>query len=379
VAPATEQAICSTHNRDDQLIYLYFILFYNIVPPMRTEEFLEPYNRTSTGEHYSIQNPMIDDSRVWSFRMGELLYDRLASPDDFNQAAGVKTLESYIAWLESDFNRIAPIINQDVSEEGLVMSNEINFHRLSMNMSELWGALILPDYLSSKQRFLTATNFAQDNLALSVLRFYTARERTAAASSKYSYFSEENARYRQSREGIANEFDAALVLIELMRLHPELLVVPAPAQFENHTKKYNADFIVLSKEGKTVGVQVKGQVSSEVIAQYDKKRIVLVDGRTDLGNEVYRRTAREKQPQLVSWAGILCTQRAAQFKTHGPGTTKFLTSGSTSHARVMRVIGQSRAMTKGMQPFMKQALNAVGDRVMSKLDEQEEPTALESA
>lgn len=124
-------------------------------------------------------------------------------------------------------------------------------------------------------------------------------------------------------EGVINEIETAIVLLEVQKRHPGLVVVPAPAQFEQAIYRgvnYNADFLAINPlADQVVGVQTKNNVSRDDQQEYDQNRIALVDGRIDLGNErLSRTTPGRSNVRMMLWPGLISMHLLKELPTHGP-------------------------------------------------------------
>ncbi|MGO1506720.1 MAG: hypothetical protein ACTHW5_01595 [Microbacterium sp.] len=102
-------------------------------------------------------------------------------------------------------------------------------------------------------------------------------------------------RARTLNTGVLSEIDAYIALLDLRRQRANVIVLPSPSQFEQLSEPANADFTVFDKSLWQVrGVQVKAQVGSDRVTQYDRGRVTLLDGARDLQNTRAMRTSPVK-------------------------------------------------------------------------------------
>lgn len=336
---------------------------------MNAIEYVQAYNRNEVNNWtpHGLDVQELDQSREWSKKFGQLLFDRLAQPnasmDETTAWAGVS---DYLKWMRSGYPTLTNALEQDLSQDALQLYNEANFHTLNGAMANMWRWIIHPAAWPDPTIKKTLTSMAQYNVAMNCLSFYCIREKAAGEKQRFRYFDEEMAPARRVFEGKAAEMDAAIVLMEVTKRHPELTVVPAPAQFEHQRKRYNADFIVYG-QGQAVGVQVKTRVTNDDVRAYDPKRILLIDSNLDLGSALVKRTNKNHyNPHIVSWAGLVCAQYMHAIPTTGPYAQQLQRMGLDART-VVRWKMESRQLTRGIEPNLAVAQQRIGTRIMSHL------------
>jgi hypothetical protein len=298
---------------------------------MQFSEFLTPYDREMKSAHLepTPDTPaIVYDSRVWAERFGHILHDYLAgkepSPEDIEPMVSMGS-GSYAIWYDK---RLAPFrkeLEDNDDEDSLQLDRELNFHTLNIAMLPAW-VHIFADVGEAPENLRRASiTAAQDILAYSALDHYVRRHRLASPKEHYDYYSPENIDKRNSAEGKACEYDTGIVLLELMRRNRELVVVAAPPQFEKHArrsadgKSNNVDFVAILRGRSAVGIQVKTNVNDNTRKAYDPERVVLVDGREDLGNiRFVRASHKETAARQVNWGGLISTQRITKINNRGP-------------------------------------------------------------
>ena len=316
--------------------------------------------------HWSngLPNEDMYPARDWSHRFGQILHDHLNAPNTPIDTAE-SALEGYAEWVNIDFPKLQErlMIQGESQEIRAKAQNELNFHNLNRTMADMWNPVVSGGWkeISTTERE-SIINELQDLLALTALHFYARREKASIA-----YFDQSTALSRASFEGVVNEYDAAVVLLEVVKKRPDLTVVPAPLQFEHGDKSLNADFVVISQEGKAVGVQVKSSVKNGDVVNYDPKRIVLVDGRIDFGNELARRTnPRQSDREIVTWAGLICMSRVAySIKPYGPRSKELQQSLTGTHLAGMKM--RAKSLLGGVRPNFHEATHVVSERVLRHL------------
>lgn len=340
---------------------------------MISSEFVAPYDR-SVPEHELFHGPLKDDpamitSRYWANAYGEVLHDYLTTgqPVDISNHRG-----AYLGFLFENL----PYLHEKVREIEDPKSynwtaSELSFHMMNGPFFRMWGPLIDNGKWFSERgnTRLDAIHVTQDFVALAGIQAYILREKSGTGKRHdYSYFSTENRDAKARFEGVGNELDAGLVLLEAIKPHDDLTVVPAPYQFERQSTQpqYNADFIVASSNGNAIGVQVKSSVMDETkVAHYDKERIVIIDASADLGNYRIMRTQQESTKlKRVGWATLLSAQYALKIKTHGPKTGHFESQDLRS---VHALKYEARGMIDSTHSQFASATKIVRDKVLSRL------------
>ena len=335
---------------------------------MKNAEFLESYSRTQPKdcELPSDLETLMAPAREWSGRLGELLYDRLDTGPD--EATAAPCLEQYSSWYQKAFFAINTAIVQDTRPESLRCTTELNFHRMSGVMLAQWMMALTPDLADGVVSRQQSIRLSQYLLAELGLFFYDYRENESSASANYSYFDKSRRDVRLVQEALVTEYDAAQVLLNVAQRHSGMSVVPAPAQFEHATAKCNADFIVLNDLDKAVGVQVKTFVTSADRDRYDPDRIVLVDGKSDFGNQMYRRTSSNKGGgSIVGWAGVISSHQVLATKDARRQIRELRQFGITPE-RVLHYRNLARRQVGTVKSTVKSATDIVEKRVIRSLD-----------
>ncbi|MDB5185308.1 MAG: hypothetical protein JWN38_1116 [Candidatus Saccharibacteria bacterium] len=337
---------------------------------MIAAEFVEPYRREIPDAelHRDPWAEQMHEAREVAHSFGVLLHDKLSGNYEPN-TADLERLRLYPRW---GMHAIANLEDAfiDSGEPWMKENNELNFQRLTLHFTNMWKHFLRgtrPTKLEIKR--------AQDSLALHGMMGYKIKSDNASAANGYAYFEEENNEYRASSEGIIGEHDAAVVLLEVAKRVPGMIVLPAPDQFEHDRPRYakgtspngekftgpnrNTDFIVMLGE-QVVGAQVKSYIDGERPNNYDKHRIILIDGSHDLGNQRAMRT-RRSYLKTVSWSGMICAERML--------TTPFSAAGKLGippHSLIVTK-GIARTMMKDVNPHLQKATDRVQDRLLAKL------------
>jgi hypothetical protein len=278
-------------------------------------EFVSGYTGVLPPEeiHRGSHSAPIHDAQDWSHDFGRLAHGYLSqeplSPSE------LKNFEHYDNWHHdrSGNSRNRAFTNEAVTDRYRAF-REVNFHYLNAPMLGMWRPLTGETWRSPQQRD-EMIRYARDNVAREGLLCYTLRDAYAKQmGGTDALFDDKGLELHNSLNGAMQEFDAAIVLLGVVRKHSNWTVVPAPLQFErSKAAERNADFLVIDTEAKqTIGVQIKSSVNQKVRQRYDPDRIVLVDGNVDFDNVKAVRTDRFRSDQkVVSWAGILSAYHAS--------------------------------------------------------------------
>lgn len=339
---------------------------------MLASSFADAYPRTlSNSQIYDAQYGVdLSDSRQWSARFGDIAFNALEGnplPNTMN------IIDSYCDWFETDFGNLASSL-QDIDEKNAnKVANEITFHNLNFNMAMFWNVVSHGNAIwknpSARRTFISNV---QDNVALSGVRYYAVRDKILKGKDGVDYYSKTRADERGSLEGQAAEFDAAVVLLEAMRRSNDLVVVPAPIQFEKFSKRSisgksaNSDFLVMRGQN-VAGIQVKSRIiSRQNIEKYDESRVVMLDASHDMGNVRAVRTEKlSSNKRLVTWGGLICAQRVLDIKTVDKREWPLMLSTQD----VLRTKFAARSMVGNSKSYLSTATQHVSCRIEHALSE----------
>lgn len=367
---------------------------------MQAHEFAQGYHPSLSDNTFMLTQPTegvdLMSSRLWSNKFGEWLHGALNGEPidgrDFSQTA-----DSYRDWIQGNFMDLQEYIDADLTnsiegpadetpdqqiaretlnEAACQAANEVNFHELNAAMLPNWLALVGGDHSwrgETRHQLISAT---QDMIALRGLKYYARREQVSGIDKNYEYFDPNKKGRRNMFEGRANEFDAAIVLLEIMKRREDLLILPAPIQFEKFgktidDKSTNVDFVALTTGGQALGLQVKGHVTAKVRDHYDPHRVAFIDAAADLGNERSMRTKRGSSDKTVmTWGGLICVQRVMNIKLTGPNTSVSMMNQQGLHGfqrRVLQDMFRAKQLAGTIKPHLQQATIAIKERIDHRL------------
>lgn len=297
--------------------------------------------------------------RSFAIRFGELLHDHLSGArTEVLQARLRDLLSAYVGWLRS---RFASLI-RTVEYRGVVTGDQSSslpflFHHLNQPLLDMWPYVVVG---SPQVNRLDARRMRM-LLALAALSLGRVRD---GQVSELGYFSPEFESLRSVHSGMLSEFDTAVLLMEIVREHPGLAVLPAPPQFEQSTRGANVDLLVLDTRRKQiVGVQVKTRLRGGTFGRYEEDAVVLIDGDLDLGNTRRVRTdPRRSDAHAVTWPGLISAHVVADIR---PGTVG-LEDFETPRLLALRRI--ARRLCYGTSSYTKDALRHISDRILERLE-----------
>lgn len=335
---------------------------------MSPEQFVKSYDREEfivkklSPDLESIVAPADD----WAKSFGNKLHDYLSGADD---AFVTDTLlKSYGAWQTGNLAKSTRTITNGpwTAIEKAEAHQRLNFHWLNSSMLVCWVMEAKKDDPAVIRDWSEFINMSQDLLAIHGVNNYLTRESLAGSKANYAYFGTDQKYTRSFVEGLLNEVDASIVLLEASRKH-KWVVLPAPPQFERGVRpSANVDFVVLAPGSQVIGVQVKSKLSRGEAAHYDSE-VVLLDGQVDMDNQMGRRTAIEHSDiKVVTWAGIIAAQRAERIATSG---NKGTVLAYNPHLRniVMNSKARARRLVKGMPNALPNATERISERILTKL------------
>ncbi|MEN2740860.1 hypothetical protein ABCS02_23970 [Microbacterium sp. X-17] len=324
---------------------------------MRFEEFVGAYPRT----YVPVRRP----SRVPSdfivfegFQRGfsRLLHEFLSGePEEGLRSSFLRLDAEWDAWGAGRLDQLVRDVSpQTEAETDFDGPGLLVFGQLTFAMRESWRHVFLGERMTGVER-------RRMQLFLSGLSVNVQKAREWAAG-------EEEDPVRAAarlaiQAGMLTEFDTAVLLLELAKQHPWLVVLPAPAAFEAAAGRANADLVLLDLERReALGVQVKTRIRDpRVVLHYRGDRVVLVDGWTDLGNTRLVEIARRSDQRLVSWPGLIS---AHYLGSRSNASQDILRAGNRGWLTGMR--DEARRLTVGTTDFRRRALSAVRDRILDR-------------
>lgn len=344
---------------------------------MQAERFLEPYPDQMSPQdiHRGPHAGYIREAQDYSYKWGRVLHALLRDEDGDKSGLEEMDLYAYNDWLHNDFDEFhsdLTDVSVDVRARAL---NETNFHYLNLCLWGMWSALAEKRWKSSAERAETL-NGAEFGFAFRGLSLYAQREAfVQEAGGTHALFEPENKAIHDALTGMVQEYDAAIVLIDFIRRHQNLTLLPAPLQFERTHKPTNVDFVVVDfVEPRAVGVQVKSKLRQADVAVADPDRVVFIDGDADLGNVRVVRTQRARSTErVVAWPGIVAAKKMDRFKAHGPETRQFSTNPSLNQliAQAPHVLLRQKLLARklvgNLKVYNDEVSSVIGERILQKL------------
>ncbi len=344
---------------------------------MLAVDFVEAYPRTAPIEDWRVQGEDIrsglDQAEQLSQAYGGIVlrvcgaYQEATDLEDHVE----ETMANTQAYMASPISGVAAQLWQksDKNPHALRYINGLHFHDLNTSMLSQWVTFMAGDEMPEPER-RNFINHSQFELAQRGLWAARSRQRHAERT---DYFAPGFSAARGTFEGMLNEIDAAIVLLELAKHNPGMSVLPAPAQFEKHAGSANVDFLVTQND-RMVGVQMKSSVRDSDIDHYDKDRVVIIDGDTDMLNKVAARTKKlSSDKQMVTKAGLVSLGKIMDLSTTGKKMFNPLSviggrSGLVMNPQqIARMRFEARTLMGGLQPRLHETVQHIKDRILQKL------------
>lgn len=317
---------------------------------MKHSEFVSVYPRTHA--NVRIEDGLSQAEKDWGLFFGRVLHDHLTKSEIPEDTRG-----NYVEWATAAIRPWYKELKSRDHHDPLNTHAHV-FHLFNIAMLDQWG----PPSPNQANRYRDISE-QQNAIALSGIQLYIARERLFTNVTDSPTASANLA----DLEGVLNEHDAALVLLEIQKRNPAIRhVVPAPYQFESTSPEHNVDFVMLT-EDQAVGVQVKSKVSDAHRKQYDRTRVVLLDGNVDMDNVLAKKIPGKSRLQMVGWAGILCAQRLDKVPTYGKAN--ICRSNNSSHdIQQLRFKFAAHQLVHGIKTNFSTVVNRVENRIASHLN-----------
>lgn len=345
---------------------------------MLAPEFVSVYPRVCDTPLYNDDM----DQVVWraiefSEKFGVFLYDRLLHPTRPLSSSMPELddlMEEYRIFGQNELDATYDLVAQSTNPKALKARHLLDFHRINLAMLPLWSAVIEPGLIGS-QELNDSIPVMQDALSIKGFQKYLDRQPQTEGDAHFAYFSNEYRTLRINHEGTASELDFAVVALQIMLKNRGMLLLPAPHQFEldNYNKdsywnsqNRNVDFIALNSYGRAVGIQLKTVVFSDHVEIYDPKRVVLVDGQIDMGNQLAVRTRPEGNKAIVTWSGLIAAHRVLGFSTLGQRGLQLRGLGLDDQA--IKTSQQTAELLVGnIKPYIDTATKIISSRILHRI------------
>ncbi|WP_375385415.1 hypothetical protein [uncultured Microbacterium sp.] len=268
---------------------------------MRFEEFASAYPRDYGEIWYAdaARHDITRDAASWAHLLGQRLHDFLSGAASLHSPSdALRELATYSRWNQQHFvDTVRAIQGRDGGARGV---RAMHFHTMAHCLLPMWK----PVLGAGRAANVRERRVAQLLLAVHAGHMITRREELLTLSPRPD---SRVAAILAVQHGMLTETDALVVVLEIVRHLPDLVVLPAPPQFESSSAARNADLLVLDLTRRTVaGIQVKTSLVDADKVRRQHGSVVLVDGVADLGNQrlvpVHPRSST-KRPTV--WPGLI--------------------------------------------------------------------------
>lgn len=322
---------------------------------MRYDSFARSYETGRTWSWSSDEQGRLltAQAAAWAEHFDRILFDHLSGGSAASDArTAQQVIAHYREWHLGSFVSTVRLLEATGHGNAVRL---MHFHTLTNCLLLMWRAVAG----HPSRPTITQRRQAQLLIALHAATMVTTREHQVSAAA-------EAPAVRAARHGMLTESDAAIVLLELIRHRPGILLVPAPPSFEagpGHGAGRNVDLLLLDAVRRTVaGIQIKTRVSPATRQRYDPDLVTIIDGSLDLGNErLVRRSPRHSDLVREAWPGLI----SAHFVLRAnPRTAAFRPWA--------RAIEEQRAglaeTVHGTSDYLARAVAQVRGRVLARLD-----------
>lgn len=332
---------------------------------MRSLEFVAPYADEMSGDqiHAGSHSQYIEDAQDWSYKFGRFAHSVLRDEVPAEGIGAYVDMASYATWLQHEGMDLQWRGKEGDQSDYLRCYSEANFHALNQHFMPMWMLLSEGSWPSERVRRDAFEHMAKQ-IGVDGLVRYAIRKKFVSQEGTETLFTERNKPFADVTNGALQEFDAAMVLLDVAKKHPDMAVVPAPLQFERGVDSTrNVDFLIIKRMGKrAIGAQVKSNVHGRTASHYDSSRVVLIDGNVDFDNILSMRTKKgSSHEKVVGWPGLLNAKRVQDLPVRG--------KGMNSHERVgnMRVQAMARQVLGEIKVDYPRAVSRIEERILDKL------------
>jgi hypothetical protein len=320
-------------------------------------------------------NELMADSRYWAHYLGRITHGILSNQNvTESEGFSVDKWRSYLHWIAKDGNEtIHRAMAIQPPEDARRALNEFNFHELTYSMIDMWRPVLSRNPWQNNEARKLSINNARDGLAVAGVSYALKRkqliEKLGGTEPIFEKPDSDEALLYSGIVGKMQEYDAAIVLLDVMRRNADLTVIPAPMQFSIGTHQpRNSNFLAIDTKRETVvGVQVASRLTSSKTKDADTDRVVFVDGDADFDNvkavRVKSRTSKEK---IVPWPGIIAAKSLERMKPYGKGRNV----AAARDPRVTKYKFFAREVVGNVEVDFSELSTLIGNRILAKLVEE---------
>lgn len=313
---------------------------------------------------------LLEAPRAWMSFFNDALTDYLQGYTPYDSQYVNKHAKSYVTWgvgtLDKTRRRLIQLESGGMDSND---SSETNFHFMNVPVMPLWQQLLLDgEPLTSDA--LTAI---QVQLALDITGPMQTIRQLRNQNKRM-----ETTRILSDALGYVAEVDSLVVGIELMKTHPELVILPAPNRFESNPGSKgengyrNSDLIAIDTRQRQVrGIQVKSILKNvdrqqasrpqsphdrpiKTFNDYDPEFVTIIDSVHDLDNTTLDISKVVAFPGQIALS-ILTEQPIKNNPTYYPDSY------------YMQRRQMAREIMRGRKSRVAEATRRVGERVLHDL------------
>jgi len=272
---------------------------------MDSQKFVEGYRHSPDRYRFYETRPELEElmkgPRKWASFFDRKLYKHLEG------SSGDSLLDTNNQLISYEYGWVEPFLDGIIrdsqgmafyDEKSASAVNELNFHILNKEFLPMWRRALMPEthpQLAPEEIQLMQTNLALRGAELDLVK---------NDALKWQKIEESPIGLVKAMNGQITEIDAAIVMLEILKDEPQLILLPAPPHFESaYRSSRSIDFIIMDTNlGLSRGIQVKSYIDSikdasntgytkseyKPTRKYDGKFVTLIDGMIDLGNATNR-------------------------------------------------------------------------------------------
>lgn len=316
-------------------------------------------------EREGAQREVLEQADAWTRFFESAVTQRLQSTDNAPLMAIEhinSILNDFEDWANGPLEKLLNSLEQYSTERSQFLLNYTNFHVMSSQFMQQWFRLLAGTSWDAQdtRKFNTET---QDYLAILSMGVQKRREK-AGASKKPNDF------VAKTQLGLLSEYDVAIVELEALKGHPELLLLPAPGRFEHEKgSPKNADFLILDMVQREVtGMQVKTTAGARAVVHYDSDFVFLVDAVTDLDDVVAKRVPGKTSIEAVCNPGLVAAHLMSNWpKQMNLKSHPWLKSYMANERQFMSLKFYANMLTRNTKDTSERARQRLAERTLRHL------------
>lgn len=332
---------------------------------MDYREFVAGRRAVKYPERDGTQQEVLKTADSWSGFFESAVLQRLQAPGN-EPLLGIEEtnqlLTQFEDWVNGPLAELRTSLERYTTDRSQHLISYTNFHFMSSFFLQQWFRLLVGTSwgIHDARKYNSET---QDYLAIISIEMQKRREKIGQSLPRENHMV-------STLTGSLSEVDVAIVALHPMKSNPELLLLPAPGNFEHgHKKEKSADFLIFDTEKhEATGMQVKTKVDQSEYEVYDPNFVFLVDTAIDLDDVLARRVPGKATVTHVNHPGLIAAHHISNWpKQMNLRSHPWLTSYVGNERQFMELKFYANMLTRHTKDMTPVAQKRIGERALQHL------------